>query len=32
MKLAETEGVIIASQANTTQWRKRQAALGFVRV
>ena len=23
---------MIASQSNTTQWRKRQAALGFVRV
>lgn len=32
MKLAETEGVIIASQSNTTQRRRRQAALGLVRV
>lgn len=28
----KTEGVIMTSQSNTTQWRKRQAALGFVRV
>lgn len=32
MKLTETEGVIIASQSKSSQWRKRQATLGFVRV
>jgi hypothetical protein len=32
LKTVKTEGVMMTSKSNTTQWRKRQAVLSFVRV